>query len=75
MENEEKIQESLNSLIRGRTVLIISHRLKSVENVDKIVVIEEGRTEAEGSHEELLKSSRSYQKLVENAALAESFRY
>ena len=75
VENEEKIQESLNSLIRGRTVLIISHRLKSVENVDKIVVIEEGRTEAEGSHGELLKSSVSYQRLVENAALAESFRY
>lgn len=75
VENEQKIQESLNHLINGKTVIIISHRLKSVEHADKIVVIDGGRTEAQGTHEELKQTSPTYRKLVENAALAESFMY
>ena len=75
VENEKKIQDSLNHLIAGKTVIIISHRLKSVEHVDKIVVIEGGVTEASGTHEELLQKSVTYRKLVKNAALAEEFMY
>ena len=75
MENEKKIQDSLNHLIAGKTVVIISHRLKSVEHVDKIVVIDKGKVEASGTHEELVKTSQTYQKLVKNAALAEAFMY
>ena len=75
MENEKKIQDSLNHLIAGKTVVIISHRLKSVEHVDKIVVIDKGKVEASGTHEELVKTSHTYQKLVKNAALAEAFMY
>ena len=40
VDNEKKIQESLNKLIKNKTVIIISHRLKSIENVNKIVVID-----------------------------------
>lgn len=75
VENEKKIQDSLNQLIAGKTVIIISHRLKSVEQVNRIVVIDEGRVEAAGTHEELLQTSPTYQKLVRNAALAEKFMY
>lgn len=75
VENEKKIQDSLNHLIAGKTVIIISHRLKSVEHVNRIVVVDDGRVEASGTHEELMKISSTYQKLVRNAALAEEFMY
>lgn len=75
MENEKKIQDSLNKLIENKTVVIISHRLKSVENADKIAVIDDGRVEACGKHKELLTSSKIYKNLVEKARLAEAFEY
>lgn len=75
VENEKKIQDSLNRLILDKTVIIISHRLKSVENADKIVVIDCGRVEASGTHLELLKTSPTYNNLVEKAKLAEAFQY
>lgn len=75
MENEKKIQDSLNKLIENKTVIIISHRLKSVENVDKIAVIDDGRVEACGKHQDLLVSSHIYKNLVEKARLAETFEY
>ena len=64
VDNENKIQESINKLTKNKTVLVISHRLKSIQNVDKIVVIDEGKVEAEGKHEELLKTSRVYKDLI-----------
>ena len=75
VENEKKIQDSLNRLILDKTVVIISHRLKSVENADKIVVINCGRVEASGTHLELLKTSPTYNNLVEKAKLTEKFQY
>ncbi|WP_297791216.1 ABC transporter ATP-binding protein, partial [uncultured Anaerococcus sp.] len=60
VDNEKKIQESLNNLIKDKTVVIISHRMKSVENADKIVVLENGKLESEGKHEELLQKSKVY---------------
>ncbi len=75
VDNEMKIQESLNKLTKDKTVLIISHRLKSIQNVDKIVVIDDGRVESEGKHEDLLKKSKVYRDLIEKTALAESFVY
>lgn len=75
VENEKKIQDSLNRLILDKTVVIISHRLKSVENADKIVVIDCGRVEASGTHLELLKTSPTYNNLVEKAKLTEEFQY
>lgn len=75
VENEKKVQDSLNRLILDKTVIIISHRLKSVENADKIVVIDCGRVEASGTHLELLKTSPTYNNLVEKAKLTEEFQY
>ncbi|MDU7560686.1 MAG: ATP-binding cassette domain-containing protein, partial [Finegoldia magna] len=75
VDNEKKIQESLNKLIKDKTVIIISHRLKSIENVDKIIVIENGYVESQGNHKELIEESKLYNKLLEKTKLAEEFIY
>lgn len=58
VENEKKIQESLNNLMKDKTVVIISHRMKSIENADKIIVLENGKVESEGKHRELLQNQK-----------------
>lgn len=75
VDNEKKIQDSLNKLIKDKTVIIISHRLKSIENVDKIVVIDEGTVEISGNHNELMEHSKVYKNLIEKTKLAEAFNY
>lgn len=75
VENEMRIQEALNQLVRGKTVLIVSHRMRSIEKVDKIVVMQSGKVEAAGTHEELLGTSPLYRRLIERSRLTEDFRY
>ena len=75
VDNEKKIQESLNKLIKNKTVIIISHRLKSIENVNKIVVIDNGVVETSGTHDELMNKSKVYKKLIQKTKLAEEFNY
>ena len=75
VDNEKKIQESLNKLIKDKTVIIISHRLKSIENVDKIVVLNDGVVEAAGTHAEMLEKSTVYKNLTEKIKMAEDFVY
>ena len=75
VDNERKIQKSLNKLIKNKTVIIISHRMKSIENADKIVVLKQGKVGEVGTHDELLKVSETYKKLVEKTKAAEEFVY
>ncbi len=75
VENELKIQNSLNKLIAGKTVIIISHRLKSIEKADKIVVMNEGKIDNVGTHTELVKNSKLYRRLIEKSDLTETFIY
>lgn len=75
VDNENKIQESLNKLIKNKTVIIISHRMKSIENVDNIVVIDEGKVESIGTHKELLEKSKVYKKLIDKTKMTEDFLY
>lgn len=75
VENEMEIQNSINTLIRNKTVIIISHRLKSVENVDKIIVLNEGKLDAAGKHEKLLKNSKIYKAMVEKSELSTNYVY
>ena len=75
VETEVEIQTGLNHLIRGKTVIVISHRLKSIENADKIVVMKAGEVEACGKHAQLLKQSPTYRKMIEKSNLAEKFNY
>ncbi|MDU5418033.1 ABC transporter ATP-binding protein [Peptoniphilus harei] len=75
VENEKYIQESLNKLTKNKTVIIISHRMKSIENVDQIIVMKEGKIEDFGRHDELLKRSKTYKKMIESSKKSEEFVY
>ena len=75
VENEMKIQESLNKLIKNKTVLVVSHRMKSIENVNKIIVMENGKIESQGSHMELIEKSKVYKTMVAKSNLAENYSY
>ncbi|NCU33499.1 MAG: ATP-binding cassette domain-containing protein, partial [Candidatus Moranbacteria bacterium] len=59
-ENENLIHKALKELRRGKTTLMIAHRLTSVQNVDKILVVENGKIIEAGSHEELLAKGNLY---------------
>lgn len=75
VENEKYIQESLNKLTKNKTVIIISHRMKSIENVDQIIVMKDGQIEDFGRHEELIERSKTYKKMIESSKKSEEFVY
>ena len=62
-ESERYVQEAMERLMKGRTVFIIAHRLSTVVNADRIVVLEEGRIVETGRHSELVKKEGPYKKL------------
>jgi len=62
-ESERYVQEALDRLMKGRTVIAIAHRLSTIQKADKIVVLEHGRIIGEGGHEDLLKNCPLYNKL------------
>ncbi|MEQ9488183.1 MAG: ABC transporter transmembrane domain-containing protein [Alphaproteobacteria bacterium] len=64
-ENERLVQQALDRLMQNRTTLVIAHRLATVKNADRIVVMNDGRIEAIGTHSDLLKSSPLYAHLAE----------
>ncbi len=63
-ETESKIQEAINLLTKDRTTLVIAHRLSTIMNSKKIYVVDEGKIIAKGNHQELLKESETYKKLL-----------
>jgi len=64
-ETETKIQSAIERLTKNRTVLMIAHRLRSIVNCDRIIVLDDGRVVGNGTHEELMKSCEVYKKLYE----------
>lgn len=62
-ENEEKMNKAIAEVVKGKTLFVIAHKLPSIVNADQICVMNNGRLEAKGTHDELLKRSREYQKL------------
>ena len=64
-ETEQAIQKSLNFLTKGRTTLSIAHRLSTLKNADKLVVIDDGKLTESGTHAELIEQKGTYYKLME----------
>jgi ATP-binding cassette subfamily B protein len=64
--NEREIARNLKTFFDGRTVVVVAHRLSTVSNADKIIVLEQGRIVEEGSHEELSLLKGHYYQLVKN---------
>jgi ATP-binding cassette, subfamily B, bacterial len=64
-ESEYHVQKALEALTQDRTTLIIAHRLSTIKHVDRIIVFDHGRIIAEGTHEELIKTSPLYKRLAE----------
>lgn len=62
-ETESLIQDALSKLMKGRTTLVVAHRLSTIQNADKIIVMHKGRIMEEGAHQELLSAHGMYYKL------------
>lgn len=68
-ESEKLVQESLDSLMQGRTTFVIAHRLSTIKNADVIYVMDNGRVIESGTHEELMQSGGMYSNLASHAKL------
>ena len=73
-ENEKELVQAIEELTRKKTVIMIAHRLKTVRNADKIVVIDEGKIVQEGKHEELMKQDGIYKTFINARELAVSWK-
>ena len=67
VENESFIQEALSELIKDKTVMVIAHRLRTIRNADKIILLNAGKIEAMGTDDELYKNSKYYKNMLEKS--------
>ena len=65
VENESKIQKALSELIKNKTVIIIAHRMRTIANADKIIVLDDGRIAEEGSPEDLISQNGLFKRMVD----------
>lgn len=65
IENETLIQDAISKLIRNKTVIVIAHRMRTIAQADKIIVLEEGEVSEMGNHKELIKNKGLYAKMVD----------
>lgn len=64
-ESEAMVQQALNNLMQGRTVIVIAHRLSTIRHADEILVLENGKIIESGNHEELVSRDQAYARLLE----------
>ena len=74
VDNETQIQQAITHLIQGKTVLMIAHWMRTVENADKIVVLDGGMVAESGTHEELMHRNGLYRKLVDLQTAAANWK-
>jgi ATP-binding cassette subfamily B protein len=72
-DQEEQIQEAVGALARGKTLIVIAHRIRTIMNFDNMLLIRDGSVCAQGSHAELLKSSPEYQSMFRSYAETENW--
>ncbi len=75
VDNETLVQESLSRLIKNKTVLIIAHRMRTVDGADKIVVLKDGVVAEQGSPAELREKGRIYSKMISTQLKASEWKY
>lgn len=75
VDNESVIQESISKLIRNKTVLIIAHRMRTVDGVDQIVVLKDGVVAEQGTPQELKQKNGVYKHMVETQLETEQWKY
>ena len=73
-ENEEALMQAIQSLTRDKTIIMIAHRLKTVEHADQILVLDQGRIVEQGKHQDLLAKQGIYSKFIQERKTAASWR-
>ena len=72
-ENEDKLQRSIGALTRGKTLLVIAHRLATIQNADQILVVDDGRIAESGTHDQLIRQEGRYKRFTEIRQRAEGW--
>ena len=72
-DNEAKINQALDRLMKGKTVFVIAHQLNTIQNADQIIVLNKGRIEEMGTHEELMQKQEHYYEMVQEQEKAKSW--
>ena len=73
-ENEEALMQAIQALTRDKTIIMIAHRLKTVEHADQILVLDQGRIVEQGKHQDLLAKQGIYSKFIQERKTATSWR-
>ena len=73
-ENEKELVEAIDALTKEKTILMIAHRLKTVRNADKILVVDKGKIVEQGKHEELMSQNGIYRRFVNAREIAGSWK-
>ena len=69
-ENEDHLQKAIESLTKNKTIIMIAHRLKTVRNADKIIVIDQGKIVQQGTHKTLIEEEGIYKRFINSRELA-----